>query len=485
LGDEGPSSGGTKLSSTFITDKNAVSGIFWQSYPIGTINLNVTMGDSKRIQTTTMKFAVVKSHSPYNVILGRTGLRSLGAMASTIHSMIKFPIANGIATMIMKRETLHECQRMEEAQGPAMERRTTLPQIQALGSIRTTSQGKKKDRWHTDKAGEPDDTLQLPPNPPKKDTQTDEKIKEKDEHLERPLESKPPEKVVIHDDHPDQTITIGGNLSVKCRFEFIEILWKHADAFAWTPADMTGIPRFIAEHELKTYPHIEPRVQRKRSIAPDRRRLVKDEVAEWLKARIVRKESEQIQKKQRPCRKASTLPRHPQKVYKQKGLSLDNRGRRSIPRNKETDNGATNLNGPKEGRRTHGIPINGQRNSQRRSISGKTWETSPNPLRLRITTKMKVEKMHAFVDSKLVASQVEGSYKAKSEKTRKYKEKALEMIPMQYEGLTKGVLIKELNERSVDMVEVNAIIKEATRTWMTLIQEYIKHGILPEDVGEA
>ncbi|GJV58110.1 reverse transcriptase domain-containing protein [Tanacetum coccineum] len=56
---------------------------------------------------------------------------------------------------------------------------------------------------------------------------------------------------------------------------------------------------------------------------------------------------------------------------------------------------------------------------------------------------------------------------------------------VQCEGLTKGVLIEELNERSVDTVEVNAIIEEATRTWMTPIQEYIKHGILLEDVAEA
>ncbi|GJY90375.1 reverse transcriptase domain-containing protein [Tanacetum coccineum] len=105
---------------------------------------------------------------------------------------------------------------------------------------------------------------------------------------------------------------------------------------------------------------------------------------------------------------------------------------------------------------------------------------------LRIAAKMKVEKMHAFVDSKWVASQVEGSYEAKSEKTKKYKEKALEMIrsfnnfqishiprednkkahtlskfvAVQCEGLTKGVLIEELNEQSVDTVEVNAIMKK-------------------------
>ncbi|GJU76508.1 reverse transcriptase domain-containing protein, partial [Tanacetum coccineum] len=38
----------------------------------------------------------------------------------------------------------------------------------------------------------------------------------------------------------------------------------------------------------------------------------------------------------------------------------------------------------------------------------------------------------------------------------------------------KGVLIEELNERSVDTAKVNAIIEETTRTWMTSIQEYIE-----------
>ncbi|GKA81463.1 hypothetical protein Tco_0788155, partial [Tanacetum coccineum] len=61
------------------------------NYPMGTINLNVTMGESERLQAIPMEFAVVKSHSPYNVILGRTDLKSLGVVASTIHSMIKFP----------------------------------------------------------------------------------------------------------------------------------------------------------------------------------------------------------------------------------------------------------------------------------------------------------------------------------------------------------------------------------------------------------
>ncbi|GKF16799.1 reverse transcriptase domain-containing protein, partial [Tanacetum coccineum] len=69
----------------------------------------------------------------------------------------------------------------------------------------------------------------------------------------------------------------------------IKVLRKHANAFAWVPVDMIGIPFFVAEHELKTYPHIEPRVQRKRSISPDRRKVVKEEVEEWPKSGIMKR----------------------------------------------------------------------------------------------------------------------------------------------------------------------------------------------------
>ncbi|GKE21527.1 reverse transcriptase domain-containing protein [Tanacetum coccineum] len=64
------------------------------NYPLGVIDLSVTIGEQDKTRTVVIEFAVVKCHSLYNVILGRTGMRSLGAVASTIHSMIKFPTAN-------------------------------------------------------------------------------------------------------------------------------------------------------------------------------------------------------------------------------------------------------------------------------------------------------------------------------------------------------------------------------------------------------
>ncbi|GJZ73041.1 reverse transcriptase domain-containing protein [Tanacetum coccineum] len=86
------------------------------SYPLGVIDLEVTIGEYRKTQTNIMEFAVVKSPSSYNALLGRKGMGSLRAVASTIHSMIKFPTSNGIATISTTRETLKERRQIKEAQ---------------------------------------------------------------------------------------------------------------------------------------------------------------------------------------------------------------------------------------------------------------------------------------------------------------------------------------------------------------------------------
>ncbi|GJR12087.1 reverse transcriptase domain-containing protein [Tanacetum coccineum] len=193
------------------------------SYPIGVIDLEVTMGECGKTRTVIMEFAVVKSPSPYNALLGRTGMRSLGAVASIIHSMMKFPTSNGIATISTTRENLRECRQIGEAQDLNSPRRQRKEPMQ-LDDMEERRQVDKKRK------------------PPKSGAE---------------------EKIV------------------------------KIDIFAWTPADMTGIPRAITEHTLDTYHHIEPKVQKKRSLAPDRRKVVTDEVNEWLKAGIMRKKDEE------------------------------------------------------------------------------------------------------------------------------------------------------------------------------------------------
>ncbi|GJW05677.1 reverse transcriptase domain-containing protein [Tanacetum coccineum] len=214
------------------------------SYPIGVIDLEVTMGECGKTQTVIMKFAVVKSPSPYNALLGRTGMRSLGAVASTIYSMMKFPTLNRIATISTTRETLRECRQIEEAQNLSPHAWVTDPTLmQTSSEVANPRLLLAPVETHPQRLG--NEPMQLDGTEGRR--------------------------------QPDKEIMLP-------KRALIHTLRKNVDIFAWTPADMTGIPRAITEHSLDTYPHIEPKVKKKRSLALDRRKVVTDEVNEWLKA---------------------------------------------------------------------------------------------------------------------------------------------------------------------------------------------------------
>nr|GEV95544.1 reverse transcriptase domain-containing protein [Tanacetum cinerariifolium] len=81
--------------------------------PLGKIKLEVIFEDGGLFRTVMINFTVVRAPSPYNVIFGRTGLRSLRAVSSTIHFMVKFPTPRGIATLVTRSAIISECRRLE------------------------------------------------------------------------------------------------------------------------------------------------------------------------------------------------------------------------------------------------------------------------------------------------------------------------------------------------------------------------------------
>ncbi|GJY32392.1 reverse transcriptase domain-containing protein [Tanacetum coccineum] len=194
--------------------------------PHGVIDLEVTMGEYGKTRTVIMKFAVVKSPSPYNALLDRTGMRSLRAIASTIYSMMKFPTSNGIATISITRETLRECRQIEEAQDLSRHARIMDPTLMQTSSEVTNPRVLLA----------PEET---PPQRPGK------------------------EPMQLDDTEERRQLDMGRSLP-----------WRRGK----DSADMTGIPRAITEHNLDTYPHIEPKAQKKRSLAPDRRKVVTNEM---------------------------------------------------------------------------------------------------------------------------------------------------------------------------------------------------------------
>nr|GEU91525.1 reverse transcriptase domain-containing protein [Tanacetum cinerariifolium] len=84
--------------------------------PLGKIELEVVFGNGGLFRTVMINFTVVRAPSPYNIIFGRTCLRSLLAVSSTIHSMVKFPTPRGVATLVTRSAIISECRRLERKQ---------------------------------------------------------------------------------------------------------------------------------------------------------------------------------------------------------------------------------------------------------------------------------------------------------------------------------------------------------------------------------
>nr|GEZ08287.1 reverse transcriptase domain-containing protein [Tanacetum cinerariifolium] len=57
-------------------------------------------------------------------------------------------------------------------------------------------------------------------------------------------------KVAINPKYPEQTVMIGSTFTEEGHNKLCGLLQRNLDIFAWKPADMTGVPRHIAEHRL-------------------------------------------------------------------------------------------------------------------------------------------------------------------------------------------------------------------------------------------
>ena len=70
-----------------------------RSWPLGEIPLEVTLGSGKLARTEILQFVIVKSKSPYNMLIGRTAMQKMGIVVSTVHATVKFQTTNGVETI--------------------------------------------------------------------------------------------------------------------------------------------------------------------------------------------------------------------------------------------------------------------------------------------------------------------------------------------------------------------------------------------------
>ncbi|GJQ98656.1 reverse transcriptase domain-containing protein [Tanacetum coccineum] len=204
-----------------------------KSWSIGKIPLEITIGDPPLTRKETLNFVIVKSDSPYNMLLGRTTMQKLGIMVSTIHGAIKFHTTEGIGIVF----STYESDKVKE--GMKKIRETPLTSKKGVFSCTTTE-----------------------------------------------------EKVVVNNKYPEQAVTIEKQLSEHFKERLRDLLRAYADVFAWTHTDMTGIPRtitvkgkpFNTEHKLNEYSHVKPIKQKRRGLGPNRSTTACKEVKELTKA---------------------------------------------------------------------------------------------------------------------------------------------------------------------------------------------------------
>ncbi|GFY91594.1 hypothetical protein Acr_07g0017900 [Actinidia rufa] len=110
--------------------------------------------------------------------------------------------------------------------------------------------------------------------------------------LEDPRETentKPLEEVVpisIHPNYPDHQVMIGTELTDELRITLIDFLKKNSDVFAWSQGDVPGIDPEVAMHKLFTKPEYSPVRQKRRKFAPERLKVIEDEISKLIKANV-------------------------------------------------------------------------------------------------------------------------------------------------------------------------------------------------------
>ncbi|GJS32155.1 reverse transcriptase domain-containing protein [Tanacetum coccineum] len=83
---------------------------------------------------------------------------------------------------------------------------------------------------------------------------------------------------------------IGSTLTEEGRNKLCDLLQHNLDIFAWNLADMTGVPRHIAEHHLNVREGCSPVRQKKSGQAADRNQAIQEEVGKLMEARIMKEQ---------------------------------------------------------------------------------------------------------------------------------------------------------------------------------------------------
>ncbi|XP_027088751.1 uncharacterized protein [Coffea arabica] len=215
------------------------------------VTLMVTVGHHPCCRIVPVNFVVVKTDSPYNLLMGRPTLNGLRAVYSTYHLIFKFSTPAGVTEVSSDVGAARECYLATleavsiSTSGTRPERRSSILSIDCIDSQQT---GKPK------------------------------KLKTGDEVEDIPLDLS----------RPDQTIRVGVHLPDSFKIQMVDLLKEHRDVFSWAAYEVQGVPHHLIIHELNVDSQARSVKQKRRHFRPKRSQAVGEEVDKLLPAMMIR-----------------------------------------------------------------------------------------------------------------------------------------------------------------------------------------------------
>ncbi|GKB93512.1 reverse transcriptase domain-containing protein [Tanacetum coccineum] len=184
-----------------LVDGGSSSEIMRNTSSLGVIDLRVTMGRAGRSKTVLMEFAIINCCSPYNVIIGRTRMRSLKAVERV----------QDLRKEVQWRQREEQMSRIRE-------------QV-ILRTKSSSGRGPNLGPVLLEKTWDKEDTEEV---------------------------------CIISHERLNRHVMMETTLTTDCKQLLTKVLRENMEVFAWAGSEGTTVPRFVMEHQLKIYPFAEP-----------------------------------------------------------------------------------------------------------------------------------------------------------------------------------------------------------------------------------